>query len=746
MGSKVDHRKIRKMIEDRKSGIKDSQLFTSRLMCSHLEDINTASTKLYSISRKARVNIVWDEKSDEVAWTDKQIIHLNAANSFGLKTCPRKTRYLILLGINGHELGHVLFTDFLAVQSYFNYFYKSVWYPSVPPADTPEDAVSIKEIFEYVSASPENKMAVAKMIGFINNVIEDGYVEDRVMRYFPGSIGNGLKFVRQLHYEDMPTLSDMIEKEDDSEILTILQLVLSYVKFGKLKYGDTPISDERVQIVFGLLPWLDRAVQSKNADDRLTATNMVLVRTWPYITDFIEVQKKKHDESSDESLSGGDSSSEPAETGTDTSAGSELESEIGKMLDSLVGSSAEAHGSTKPVTDTDEPEESTETDEERAKTAMLAGEDPGEGEEEESGSECGSISGAKATDDADEDHAAAGGSAPKLGLGTVYDDSYEGAGEDRASDELDRLLEAMAESDTNRSLEEMRTSELQEEANGIAYGEMHSGVTTVIHRIPSVSDWMKEEYDEVAAPLLAISKKLQRSVLQKLKDVQRGGKMTGLLMGRRIDCHAIVRNDGRCFYKNSLPLDQPQLAVGLLLDESGSMRSYDRALYARYTAIVIYDFCKSLGIPVTINGHSTSITKKYGHELDMYSYAEFDSIDGNDKYRLMDITDRDNNRDGMALRYIAEKLIKRPEQERILILVSDGQPCDYGGYDGLMAEADLKEAVKEYTRKGILFIAAAIGSDKAEIERIYGDAFMDITDLNKLPEKLTNAIKKHIRI
>ena len=48
--------------------------------------------------------------------------------------------------------------------------------------------------------------------------------------------------------------------------------------------------------------------------------------------------------------------------------------------------------------------------------------------------------------------------------------------------------------------------------------------------------------------------------------------------------------------------------------------------------------------------------------------------------------------------------------------------------------------------KGILFVAAAIGDDKANIERIYGDAFMDITDLNKLPVALTNVVKRHMRV
>lgn len=66
------------------------------------------------------------------------------------------------------------------------------------------------------------------------------------------------------------------------------------------------------------------------------------------------------------------------------------------------------------------------------------------------------------------------------------------------------------------------------------------------------------------------------------------------------------------------------------------------------------------------------------------------------------------------------------------MLVSDGQPAD-SGYYGTAAEEDLRGVKQEYQRKGILFVAAAIGADKDNIERIYGDSFLDITDLNKLP-------------
>jgi nitric oxide reductase activation protein len=154
----------------------------------------------------------------------------------------------------------------------------------------------------------------------------------------------------------------------------------------------------------------------------------------------------------------------------------------------------------------------------------------------------------------------------------------------------------------------------------------------------------------------------------------------------------------------------------------------------------MYDFCQALHIPIMVYGHSTG----WSSGVDLYSYAEFDSIDHDDKYRMMDIAARGSNRDGAALRFVAEQLSRRTEEVRILMLVSDGQPADTG-YGGTAAEEDLRGIKQEYRRKGLLFVAAAIGDDKANIERIYGDSFLDITDLNQLPVKLTSVIKRFLK-
>jgi len=258
----------------------------------------------------------------------------------------------------------------------------------------------------------------------------------------------------------------------------------------------------------------------------------------------------------------------------------------------------------------------------------------------------------------------------------------------------------------------------------INYNKSHN-ITYFIDSSNTNTDYTRNRYRQKILPLL--------------KEEAEGGKQKNLLFGKRLDMRALHRKDGGIFTRTRLPDEEQKLSVGLLVDESGSMGWGDRITHARKTAIVLYDFCMSLGIPITIYGHSTD-----SKGVALYSYAEFDSLDASDRYRLMDMSARNGNRDGAALRYVAEHLAKRPESQKLLIIISDGQPADCG-YSGTEAEADLRGIKNEYRKRGIVIFAAAIGDDKENIRRIYQDGFLDITKLEDLPKNMTQLVKQYLK-
>lgn len=748
--ARVNHRRVKQLLNEKRSKITDRQFFTSRILAGHFEDVAAAQTKRYRYNRRVHVNIYWDPKDHNGACTNNTSIRINAGHPSVTKIRGRMNRYEMICGLFAHELGHVLYTDFLAKQTYMNYLSAYKFFPAPPVLKEAQDARNVKAFWEYVKADPRN-MAFAQQIAFfIANVLEDGYIESRILAQFPGMLGYNLSIMRDHQFKDMSTVTQLIEKEDDGSghiFQSILQIILSYALFGEIKYGETPLSDIRIQTVFKLIPQIDDAVTTTSAKERWQIVSLILIRLWHHIEDYIEICKEHQDEA--------------ASAGSGSSAGEILAG----LLQALSGTSSQGEGSGTPVPGADKDAPPAVNSAKREKTKAECKSDENESGEDSENAE--SESNTNQSDEAESDSnfypdsidgstsrkqattSEEGGRIPyhqtdsvsePVGGETQYDDDYKREQSDRAAADIERMLEQMAEKAACKQLENERIQELNEAAQSISYGNIHNGVNIAVHRIAEVDEELQDQYHQICGPLLTISKQLQRNLIQKLKDQQRGGKQTGLVMGRRLDAHALCRNDGKVFYKNNLPNEIPRISVGLLLDESGSMSCGDRSTYARAAAIILYDFCQALNIPIMVYGHSTS----WSRGVDLYSYAEFDAIDKNDKYRMMDISARGSNRDGAALRYVAEQLSKRDEEVRILILVSDGQPAD-AGYSGTAAEEDLRGIKQEYKRKGLLFVAAAIGDDKQNIERIYGDSFLDITDLNQLPMKLTAVIKRFMR-
>lgn len=767
--ARVNHKLVRQRLNEKRSQITDRQFFTSRLLAGHFEDMAAAQTRRYHYNRRVRVNLYWKPKAPEVAMTDNLQVRINTGNPIVTKTKGREERYQIVCGLFAHELGHILYTDFLADQTYHNRLENNIWFPEPPDLKTAADIANEADFWKYIKEGPANRAIVHYISHQIANVLEDGYIENKMLNNFPGTLGYGLECLRETHFTQIPTVTELKESEENGDLHlfeSIMQMILSYAKFGEIKYGEEPLSDERIQTVFGLIPEIDNAVLNSNARDRLKAVNTILIRCWESVKELCETIRKKQEEA--EASGGG---------------GIAINETIAAVCKTLAGDSGIASGNSSPVPDVSGKTDSSPTEEQRNRTRRLArtasSEENNENAESESEAEASAEEAADSKEatppaplelDSDDTgeclhqekmmtvgkqevsntetdripfHQTEKLSAP-LGGTIEKNEDYHREMYDRAASDIERLLENMAERAACTELENERLQELNDAAQSISYGDIHSGVSIVVNRIAEVDEELVDQYNSISAQLLTISRQLQKSLIRQLKDSRRGGKQTGLLMGRRLDAHALHRNDGKVFYKNALPNEIPELAVGLLLDESGSMCGYDRCTYARASAIILYDFCRSLDIPIMVYGHSTSY-RADTNTVDLFSYAEFEGYDNDDKYRMMDISARGSNRDGAALRFVADQLSKRPEQIKLLILVSDGQPADYG-YSGSAAEEDLRGIKQEYQRKGVLLIAAAIGSDKENIERIYGDSYLDITDLTQLPVKLTNIVKRHIRV
>ena len=309
--------------------------------------------------------------------------------------------------------------------------------------------------------------------------------------------------------------------------------------------------------------------------------------------------------------------------------------------------------------------------------------------------------------------------------------------------EIGALIYNMAKERVDMQFEEELQNALREQMDQIEFGYEHAKVEKRLIRSVEISEEAVSRYKEMEQQMRQVMKRLKTQVLPFLEKRQTRMEK-GMPMGRRMDHRTVYRPDRKVFQRRSLPSEEQDAVMSVLIDLSGSMRMDDRINYAVIAALCLYQFGQEAGIPTSVYGHHTDISWDWKKEtVCIHSFAEFDSMDGKDKYRIMDAKSCGANRDGVAVRYMGEMLLARPEKQKLLILISDGLPNGID-YSGIVAKKDLRRVKADLTRRGVIFLAAAIGDDKAAIQDIYEEAFLDISDLKKLPEKLAKQVLKKI--
>ncbi len=721
---RTSHRQIRKRILDTKSKITDEEFFSSRAYCGYLTDLAEAATKRYH--RPLRVKVVADHDDDTVAFTDYHGIFINACNHITWSLPTRVLRSMSLEGFNAHECGHNLFTDNRIWNSFFSRLEKGKFYPKKPAGLDSMQKLHAQDILEALLDDTDTvpRQVIMSTAHALSNILEDGYVDARYSYEFPGSPAKGIALNNLRFVETVPEINEMINRKYYDHTI-VLNLLIQYVRAHEIN-NLSGYTGEYVDKLYQYIPLIDESVYDDDARSRCETVNAILIDLWPMMQRCFDTLRDKQKAAQQQAQSQQTGSGAAGSGGNPASGQSGDEeddaAQMGKQaVEEDLSSQLPQAAPNFTIKTSAVPSNGTFTPNPGQMSAVRAQIERVIAEETERIA-------AHVTNNI-----------TSTGSGGVDQNSeYEGNDYGYAAEDIERLLENMAEEKVTEELEEELSEELQREANSIRYGNAHRGIHITVNRMAHVDQNLIDAYNRVAPDLLPISRRLQRNVVPKLRDQRQGGKQTGLLIGKRLNQHALYRTDGRIFYNSRLPSEPINLTVGLLIDESGSMCSNDRITRARATAIVVQDFCESLGIPLMVVGHTA-----WNSHVELFSYCDFDAYDKNNRYRLMDMSARDCNRDGAALRFVAEKLSKQVSEVKILIIICDGQPND-DGYSGSAAEADLRGIKLEYARKGVQIYAAAIGEDRQRIERIYGDGYLDITDLNDLPILLTSLIARNL--
>jgi nitric oxide reductase activation protein len=271
---------------------------------------------------------------------------------------------------------------------------------------------------------------------------------------------------------------------------------------------------------------------------------------------------------------------------------------------------------------------------------------------------------------------------------------------------------------------------------------IHEKVKLIVHRPDYDQDFQKEYYN-LSRKLIPIVQEIARKTLPLLEHESSSEFEKNKYYGNKFYADSVAYKDYRHFAKKRPPTELPSLVVGLRVDESASMSAFGRLEAAKRAVIAVYEFCQFSNIPVLIYGDTADVSRM--EQMSIFAYTDLDQPNINDRFRLMGIQARSNNRDGMALRIMAERLVLAPQQTKLLISISDGQPKAMGNYTGSYAIRDMQQTIEAYERKGVTFLASAIGQDKDVISEIYGhERFLDITNLREFPAKLVRIIARYL--
>lgn len=297
-------------------------------------------------------------------------------------------------------------------------------------------------------------------------------------------------------------------------------------------------------------------------------------------------------------------------------------------------------------------------------------------------------------------------------------------------------LEEMAEIDKNKR------KELNREIRESLKETIHAKEGTILHR-PAINQEAIQQGQELTKQVLPEVDSLSRVINDLLNKEVSNDYASNKYYGSRFNASHVAYGDLRNFDKMNPPNEQPSLALAVRVDESGSMMRDDRIENAKLAAVALSLFAERTKIPLMLYGDSADLSQR--EKTSIYSYKEFD--DGYDfmAAKISTMKPRQNNRDGVPLKVLAEKLSHQSADTKVLLSISDGQPKALPDYTGNKAKQDIQDVLDDYERKGILFIACAIGEDKEQLRDLYGDNhFVDISDISTLPQQLLQLIARFV--
>lgn len=742
-------KKYRQEIARMKEQISDKEYFLSERYQHLLRKMAAQITK----DHFSKVHTYAASESGIRGWYDGKRIGINIANDVTRSFEKKELKNKSLIGYLGHECGHKNCSRMDLRKKYLTGIKdEHRLYPHPPVAESEEEEQSLVELKEaFQEGQPFVILVYYHLAEYVQNFLEDLYVEETMCRDYPGNIRQGILLNRN-RWMDLSESIKAQKDESNMDTAVMMNLLVQSALCGSINAWDGQ-AEPYLEWLESIQPYLERAPYEDDESYRFHATNQILLKMWDFIREDAKRledehkerkekdekrQKEQQGEKQDEDSpgNGGQEEKEDASKGKNEDLSTEGFPDAGVQ---------NSNGGLKP--DSKEWQEIKQQIGQRLSGYLYVySNDYQSGKEENGNVSDAGWSGLWETDGNRPQPADGQEKSPYIKYARKEPERAAPADKEefeKTERELNGYLNRVAKEKVDQQYEEQLYASILLFMDQIDFGQEHRQVTKKLFRSLEIPEDAVAKYKSTEREVQKVMRKLQQRLLPIL-EMRQTRMESGLPIGRQLDMHHIYRRDGKVFQKRHHPGEETAVAIAYLIDQSGSMAMSSRLEYAKLAALCLYLFGIMADIPVCVYGHHTERLSDGSERVCLHSYAEFGSIDGKDKFRIMGIKPKGANRDGAALRFVGEMLLRRPEKQKLLILSSDGLP-NASGYSGDIAEQDLKKIKQELEAEGILFLAAAIGENKKEIQKIYGNAFLDISDIRKFPEKLTKEVLRKIK-
>lgn len=254
-----------------------------------------------------------------------------------------------------------------------------------------------------------------------------------------------------------------------------------------------------------------------------------------------------------------------------------------------------------------------------------------------------------------------------------------------------------------------------------------------------------EENKKVIAPYQKKLKQMIEKTLEHKKTLPRTDLHFGRLNKKLL--RLLTDENPRLFYKKHQPSIEIDAVFSLLVDCSGSM--FDKMDETKLGITLFHEALSSVRVPHEVVGfwedtNEATETKQPNYFKTVIDFTS--SLKRKSGPEIMQLEPEEDNRDGYAIRHMTNRLLKRSEAQKFLLVFSDGEPAamDYE-QNGII---DTHEAVLDARKQGIEVINVFLSNgyidegQQKTIQNIYGKYSILVPNVDELPDVLFPLLRK----